>query len=167
MKFDAEELIIHQPDEVPPGQKLTAMGITLLFWGALLYLWQPLISILAWGLNIDLFYNHMVLLGGYEAFLQLLAEYLEVIIALGGGLIIWARINLWRFRGKGRRRGVGSTDMEKLHGHFGVRHDALTAAKNSRIVKLSINDEGKVTAIQVAADPQFTQTTMASTEPLR
>jgi biofilm PGA synthesis protein PgaD len=167
MKFDADELIINQPDLVPAGQKFTAMGITLFFWGALLYLWQPLISILAWGLNIDLFYSHMILLGGYEAFLQLLAGYLEVIVALGGGLIIWARINLWRFRGKDRRRGVGVTDMEKLHGDFGVGPDALAAANNSRIVKISINDEGRMTNIQVAADPQFTQTTMASTEPLR
>lgn len=144
MKFDPDHLIINRPDLVAPGQKYTALGITLLFWGALLYLWQPLISVLAWGLNIRLFYNHMILLGGYQAFVQLLSEYLQVVLVLGGGLIVWARINLWRFRGKERRRSLDPTNMVKLQQDFGVSADDLNAARNSQIVKISITNEGKI-----------------------
>lgn len=167
MKFDPEKLVINRPDLVPPGQKFTAWGITLVFWAALLYLWQPLISLLAWGLNIRLFYNHMILLGGYQTFLQLLTEYLQVIALLGGSLIIWARINQWRFRGNERRRHLGHTDALALQQEFSVTADTLDQAKNSRIVKISINPDGKVAGITLAENPQNKETAIASSDPMR
>lgn len=157
MKFDSDDLIINRPDLVPPGQKFTAWGVTLFFWGALLYLWQPLLSLLAWGLNIRLFYNHMILLGGYEALVQLAAEYAEVIAMLGGGLILWARINLWRFRGKDRRRGMGDTNMQKLMEEFGVTEATLSASLDSRIVKISATPQGKIISIEQVPGADFSQ----------
>ena len=64
-----EDLIIDRPEWVSKGQRLSALGVTLFFWFALIYLWQPAISLLAWSFNIKLFYSHMVVLGGYETFL--------------------------------------------------------------------------------------------------
>lgn len=144
MKQKTEKLIIDRPDLVPPGQKLTAWGITLLFWGALLYLWQPLLSIVAWGLNIHLFYNHMILLGGYRTFLDLLATYLLVIALLGGGLILWARINQWRFRGRERRTGIDRTDIAALCQSYGVKPDVIEATARHKIVAVSFADNGGI-----------------------
>jgi biofilm PGA synthesis protein PgaD len=136
---ERSSLIIDRPDWVRPGEKFTALGITLLFWGALLYLWQPLLSLLAWGLNIHLFYNHMIVLGGYKAFLNLLVFYSLVILCLGGGLILWARINQWRFRGKNRRVDFFVTDIPQLHREFAVEAADLELAqqKNRIVVKLT------------------------------
>lgn len=144
-----QSLIIDRPDLVPPGQKLTAWGITLLFWGALLYLWQPLLSILAWGLNIRLFYNHMILLGGYRTFLDLLVMYLATIAVLGGGLILWARINQWRFRGKERRTGIGATNIESLSKNYGLEVDDINSATQRKIISVSFLDDKR---IRVVAD---------------
>jgi len=138
-------LIIDRADLVPPGQKATAWGITLLFWGALLYLWQPLLSLIAWGLNIHLFYNHMILLGGYRTFLDLLAMYLSVIAVLGGGLILWARINQWRFRGKERRTGLDSTDMPALCGSFGLELSDIEAVRGHRSIAVTFVADDRVT----------------------
>lgn len=144
-KADANPLIIDRPDLVPSGQKLTAWSITLLFWGALLYLWQPLLSIVAWSLNIGLFYNHMILLGGYRTFLDLLTMYLAIIALLGGGLILWARINQWRFRGRERRTGIGATDMASLCSSFGVEPVEVEASADQRIVSVTFVDDRKIT----------------------
>ncbi|MFT3930530.1 MAG: poly-beta-1,6-N-acetyl-D-glucosamine biosynthesis protein PgaD [Spongiibacteraceae bacterium] len=142
-----KSLIINRPDLVPPGQKLTAWGITLFFWAALLYLWQPLLSLLAWGLNIQLFYNHMILLGGYRTFLDLLVKYLITISILGGGLIVWARINQWRFRGKERRTGIGATDMKSLATSFGLGLEEIEAFAGSKVVSVTFVDEQKISVV--------------------
>jgi biofilm PGA synthesis protein PgaD len=105
-----EDLIINRPDWVTRGQQVTAVGTTLFFWFALLYLWQPLISLIAWAFNVKLFYSHMVVLGGYETFLDVWKAYALVIVLMGGSLIVWARINQWRFRGAERRTAIPRTD---------------------------------------------------------
>ena len=150
-----EALIINHPELVKSGQRLTALGITLFFWAALLYLWQPLLSLLAWGLNIKLFYNHMVVLGGYHAFLDLLKFYAMVIAILGGGLILWARINLWRFRGKDRRRGRTSTDMAALSSAFAIDAETLAAAQNCRRVSVRLSENGAIEEITLAKVSDF------------
>lgn len=148
----SRDLIIDRPDLVPPGQKLTAMGITLLFWAALLYLWQPLLSLIAWGLNLQLFYNHMILLDGYRIFLRLLSFYLVVIVCLGGGLILWARINQWRFRGKERRvLHHTATDMAQLTGVFGISEPMRDQALAQRIVTVHFGQGGEID--RLAATP--------------
>jgi biofilm PGA synthesis protein PgaD len=151
-------LIIDRPDLVAPGQKFTAWGITLLFWGALLYLWQPLLSMLAWGLNIRLFYNHMILLGGYRTFLDLLAMYLAIIAVLGGGLVLWARINQWRFRGKERRTGIGATNVESLSKNFGLGIEDIHRIAQHKIIAVTfINDDKISVAVPGAVSDLFTE----------
>ena len=98
-----EDLIINRPDWLSKGQQVTAVGATLFFWFALFYLWQPAISLVAWAFNVKLFYSHMVVLGGYETFLSVWMNYALVIAIMGGSLLLWARINQWRFRGRERR----------------------------------------------------------------
>ena len=141
MKPLNKTLIIERPDLVPPGQKLTAWGITLFFWGALLYLWQPLLSLLAWSLNIRLFYNHMILLGGYRTVFDLLLTYLITIALLGGGLIVWARINQWRFRGNERRTGIGATDMVALSQGYGLSPAEVEAFARHKIISVTFNND--------------------------
>lgn len=149
MDFKPESLIINRPELVPPGQKLTALSITLMFWAGLLYLWQPLLGIVAWGLNIRLFYNHMILLGGYQTFLNLLSIYLAVIAALGGGLVLWGRINQWRFRGRERRLDIGATDLPRLYTNFGVEQVDWQRASQHQVVVVSFveNDSDVIAAI--------------------
>lgn len=139
-----ESLIIDRPDWVRPGEKLTALGVTLLFWGALLYLWQPLLSLLAWGLNVHLFYNHMIVMGGYQAFLNLLLFYGIVIGVLGGGLILWARINQWRFRGKNRRNGKFFTDDTQMCQEFAVDETVLQDLRGARRLTIKLTPEGRL-----------------------
>ena len=144
---DTNQFIINDSYGLKPGQKFTAIGITLLFWALLLYLWQPLISLLAWWLNIKLFYNHMIVLGGYQAFLEVALFYLTVIFILGGGLIFWARVNLWRFRGKKMRNFSGVIDDEQIRKFIGINEQQLNKLQSSRNIKLLLSESGEIESL--------------------
>ncbi len=134
-------LIIEEPDSLRLPHKITAVGLTLLFWGILLYLWQPLISMVAWALNVKLFYNHMIVLGGYHNFLALVIDYLIVIAIMGGILIIWARINLWRFRGKDRRKRPADASTAELAEYFEVSAEQLEQWRQQDSLAVTLNDK--------------------------
>ena len=144
---DNNQFIINDSYALNSGQKLTAVGITLLFWAAWLYLWQPLISLLAWWLNIKLFYNHMIILGGYQAFLDVALFYLTVILFLGGGLIVWARINLWRFKGKKARNFSGIVDNKEISKFIGVNEQQLNKLQTSKNVKILLSETGDIDSL--------------------
>lgn len=142
-----EDLIINRPDWVTRGQQVTAVGTTLFFWFALLYLWQPLISLIAWAFNVKLFYSHMVVLGGYETFLDVWKTYALVIALMGGSLIVWARINQWRFRGSERRTAIPRTDDGDVADAFGVQPEQLQNWRTMKSVVLDIDENSQVEGV--------------------
>lgn len=143
----AEDLIINRPDWVTKGQQVTAVGATLFFWLALFYLWQPAISLVAWAFNVKLFYSHMVVLGGYETFLSVWMNYAIVITIMGGSLILWAKINQWRFRGRDRRNSIPATDAKDVAKTFGVLPQQLDDWREMKNVVLDIDEESRVQSL--------------------
>lgn len=144
MSKDENKFLINDPHALKPGQKITAVGVTLLFWGALLYLLQPIISLIAWWFNIKLFYNHMILLGGYEALLDVMKFYTLMIVLLGGGLIFWARINQWRFKSNNSRNFSDHVNDKKIHEYFDTNAEKLTYLQCSTNVKVRLNKSGGI-----------------------
>ncbi len=138
--FEREKLIIDDRDELKMPHRLTAWGITLLFWGVMLYLWQPLISMLAWAFQIKLFYKHMVVLGGYEDFLALILAYAVVIICMGAVLLLWARINQWRFRGREKRQRMADVTAAQVAAHFGVEKAQLKQWQQSKCLRVTLDE---------------------------
>jgi biofilm PGA synthesis protein PgaD len=140
-------LIIDRPELVKSGERLSAWGITLFFWGVLLYLWQPALSLLAWAFNIKLFYQHMVVLGGFESFLSLLKAYAIVIACLGGALLLWAKINELRFRGTVRRAQVSEINTHQLAEYFSVSQPSLVKWQAEKVLFVQMSNSGQVTEI--------------------
>lgn len=143
-----EDLIINRPDWVTRGQRVTAVGTTLFFWFALLYLWQPVISLIAWAFNVKLFYSHMVVLGGYETFLDVWMNYALVIAFMGGSLILWAMINQWRFRGAERRKFIPVSDINAVAETFGVSPEQLQELRTMKNVVLDIDEQSRVDGVK-------------------
>ena len=144
-----KDMIINRPDLLKGSQKYTAMGLTLFFWGALIYLWQPAISLLAWALNLNVFYEHMVVLGGYRTFVNLLINYATVIGILAGALLLWARINQWRFSGLDRRVGIEVTDIDAVCATFAVNRDSVKEWRECSNLIVDTDDEGLVLEVVV------------------
>ncbi len=115
-----EDLIIDRPSTLGVPEQITRMSITLFFWLCLFYIWQPLISMVAWVFKIKLFYDHMIILGGYRAFIATALIYLSVVCVLGGALILWAKIQQWRFSGVERRSEMPRLTQDQLADYYHV-----------------------------------------------
>jgi biofilm PGA synthesis protein PgaD len=150
-----EDLIIDRPEWLSQGQRYTTMGATLFFWFVLLYLWQPAISLVAWAFNIKLFYSHMVVLGGYEIFLDVWMRYLTIIALLGATLIGWAKINEYRFKNVERRTGLGATDDDSIANTFGVSPAQLQQWRTMKNMQVSIDPASQIKSVNIHTPPEM------------
>lgn len=71
----------------------TELAITALFWGVWAYFILPLVSLLMWLIGIFIFVDHMVLLGGYQSFIDQLLDYGVVILSIMALTLIWINWN--------------------------------------------------------------------------
>jgi poly-beta-1,6-N-acetyl-D-glucosamine biosynthesis protein PgaD len=108
------------------------LAITALFWGVWLYFILPLLSLMLWFAGIYIFVEQMVLLGGYQSFLDRLFEYGLVILGMMLLTLIWINWNK-QYHGLGNKRarppapvtnrevaefaGVPLETIESLHRH--------------------------------------------------
>ncbi|MBT8141195.1 MAG: poly-beta-1,6-N-acetyl-D-glucosamine biosynthesis protein PgaD [Gammaproteobacteria bacterium] len=139
-------MILDHPDALKRHHKITSAGITLVFWLMIIYLWQPLISLIAWAFGYKLFYEHMLILGGLDGLLEILFYYMITVLILGGGLILWARINNYRFRGKPRRNGVPPVKPEWVAEYFEIGAAEQAVWSNTKNLTISISEDNRISA---------------------
>jgi biofilm PGA synthesis protein PgaD len=144
----SDDLIINSPNLVKPHEKFTAIGITVFFWLALLWLWQPAVSLIAWALNIRFFYNHMIVLGGLQTLLDLAAFYITVILVMGATLLLWAKSNEWRFKNKVRRSSQESCDMDAMCETFAVDQESLRQWQQMPNLRVLLNEDQTVASVE-------------------
>jgi len=137
-----DDLIIEQPNLQGLWQQYSYGICTFLAWGIWLYLWLPLINLVAWLFGAKLFYEQMILLGGYQGLLQDLGLYSLVIFIIGAVLILWARYNQYRFQGKEKRKRTPRyARMEEIE-FFEVEEDVLKMVQTSKRIYVSFDEEG-------------------------
>lgn len=138
-------LIINKPEELQYHHKITAVSLTFVFWFIIFYLWQPLIALVAWAFGFKLFYEHMVILGGFSGFLKLIVIYTLVVIALGIVFILWAKINQWRFRGKCKRKAIPNISDQDIQEYFKVTPEQFASWKQKKNLTIDIDDDFVIT----------------------
>lgn len=141
------DLIIERPDLQTPWQKYSYGFFTFIAWTLWIYLWLPLISFIGWLLGIKVFYEHMILLGGYKGLLDLLGVYFSIIFLIGLTLSLWAFYNQLRFRGKERREAIPRTRSEEVARFFGVSREDLQIAQQAKRLVISFDEEGEAIRI--------------------
>lgn len=97
--------IIERPDLQTAGHRTISGVVTLVFWAIWLYLWLPLLALIAWAAGIEQAYKYMIALGGYEEVFRLISIYTVVVLAMGGSLVIWATYNIERYGRLPKRSG--------------------------------------------------------------
>ena len=107
-------LIIDRPDLQGWQQKAIFGALTATFWFIWFLLWLPLITLLAWLFFGYQFQFQFVDREGYLGFLAMLTTYATVVLIMGGSLIVWAKYNHLRFRGKDRRKGFVVSTIDEL-----------------------------------------------------
>ena len=140
--------IIERPDLQTPRQRTLYGAITLAFWAFWIYLWVPLLALLAWALGVQQAYKYMVDLGGYRELLHVLEIYAVVIAILGGTLMVWASYNIFRFRGvekRSARPGVSEADIGR-----DLDHDEKSVMRwqRERLLSVRYDDAGRMANVR-------------------
>lgn len=146
-----EELIINKRESLRAHHKVTYFSLTFIFWGFIAYLWQPLVSLIAWLFGFQLFYEHMIELGGYQAFIDSLKLDFQIIAAICITLIVWAKVNQWRFRGKCRRTLSRRVRQDEVAEYFKVEPSSLHELIQQKNVTLQISDDKVITSPTIKA----------------
>jgi len=139
--------IFERPD-LQSLRQLYGFGfITLLFWALWFYLWLPLVSLIAWAFGVQLFYEHMLMLGGYHSLLSLLMIYGLTILGIAVLLLGWASYNLLRFRNRERRRAAAPVTQAQLAQDFNVDATALAEWQGARALRVHHDLNGQIVKV--------------------
>jgi biofilm PGA synthesis protein PgaD len=141
-------LIIETPQLQNLRQRYGFAMLTLIFWVIWLYMWLPLISLVAWVFGMELFYYHMIELGGYVGFLQLLGWYAVIILLIATVFGAWMLVNIFRFRGKEKRGHIEHVNDEQVAAYFGVDAEYLSGFTNTRSIIVHQTTDGRITCIE-------------------
>lgn len=130
-----------------PPQKLAYGALTLLFWALWFYLWVPLLALGAWWLGFEQAYKYMVILGGYQDFLQLVGLYALAILLLCGTLIGWAAYNIWRFKGVETRAAPPAVPNEEIARLFAVDPAEVARWQSARHLVVTHDKDGHIACV--------------------
>jgi len=135
--------IIYRPELQPRPQRLLFSSLTALAWIAWLYLFLPLVSVLAWLFGIDLF-SRFILGPEDPAHLLTLLRYFGVVLIAAVIIIAWSAYNLRRFGGLDRRKTIPPVSDVELCARFNIEPELLERLRASRHTVLGLDAEGQI-----------------------
>jgi biofilm PGA synthesis protein PgaD len=144
--------LIERPDLQSPRSRTMYGVLTALFWTLWLYLWLPVLALLAWALGLQQAYKYMVVLGGYQEVLRVVGLYLLVILGLGGGLMAWAAYNILKFRDAGQREAALPVTPGEIGRHFGQDAGAVAAWQAGRRLLVTHDAGGRIARVEELAE---------------
>ena len=143
--------IILRPDLQSPQQGVVYGVLTLVFWAFWLYLWLPLLALIAWSLGVQQAYKYMVVLGGYRDLLHLLATYGLIILLLGGALVTWAIYNIVRFRGIENRSANLDITHAEIARAFGMNQLAVENWQRAKCLTVTHKQDGRILGAEICS----------------
>ncbi len=143
-----KRLVIERPDLQSPLQRTTTGVLTFIFWLFWIYLWLPLISLVAWGLGIQLFYDNFIDNEGYQLLITQWKWYVFVLALIVFLLIGWARYNLLRFRDKERRKKPMPVDLVTHARDFKIDASRLAVWLSAKHLVIHHDEHGIINRVE-------------------
>lgn len=136
-------LIIDRPELQARHRRVVYSTVTLLAWGLWMYLWLPLVSLLAWWFGVRAFTREFVV-PRTDILLDTLAIYALVVSALGITLILWSRYNLHRYGPRGRRQAPNQVSDREVSEWFGVPEEQLPSIRSAGSQVVRFHPDGQI-----------------------
>jgi biofilm PGA synthesis protein PgaD len=143
------------PEALTPQERARDTLITAVLWGVYLYLWVPLVSLLAWALGFEFAYDVMVRAGGARDLLPILQEYAVVVSIILSAFTIWSVSNRLRFKHLTRRSRRTPVSDQSLSEYFGVSIEQINSMRTHQILRVSFDEEGMPTIVTCGPDDSF------------
>jgi biofilm PGA synthesis protein PgaD len=144
-------LVIDRPELQTVAQRYGFGSVTLMLWLAYLYLWLPIISVIAWLLGARLFYHHIIERGGLGMLASDLQRYGLIIVAMVSVFLGWALINLYRFRNSRRNTRIVAVTTEMLARHYHIDEADVQRMQASQVTEISHDEDGNIVATRPVA----------------
>ncbi|MDR2878066.1 MAG: poly-beta-1,6-N-acetyl-D-glucosamine biosynthesis protein PgaD [Chromatiales bacterium] len=141
-------LIIQNAQLQTSRQRYAYAVLTLVFWVIWLYLWTPLITLVAWLFGAERFYDAMIVQGGIELVKSLIGIFSLLILGMGTVFGGWAVYNRWLVRGRDKRRGSPPVTDIELCEHFQITAEQLQILRSSRHAVVAHNDDGNISKLR-------------------
>ena len=131
------------PDQLTKPERARDTLITAVLWAVYLYLWVPLVSLLAWAMGFEFAYAVMVRAGGARDLLPILLEYAVVVSIIFSGFTIWSVSNRLRFKDLSRRTRRAPVRDEALADYFRVPVSQIAAMRSRQVIHVSVDEDGR------------------------
>jgi biofilm PGA synthesis protein PgaD len=141
--------LIERPDLQSTQQRTVYGALTFAFWAFWLYLWVPVLALLAWSLGVEQAYKYMVVLGGYHTLAKVLGMYALVVLLLGGGLVLWAIYNIVRFRGVERRTASPPVTPAEIGRDFAQDPQQVASWQGAKRLGVSHDAAGGIERVEI------------------
>jgi biofilm PGA synthesis protein PgaD len=140
-------LIIERPELQSNAQRYGWSSITFIFWVLYIYLWLPLITLVAWWIGAKLFNVHFIQLSGYTGLIEKLGLYAAIILVISVILIGWAKIEHLRFKDKPRRKGNTAVTVAEVAHKYSIEESQLIQLRQEKSVVVHFSDKGVMSGI--------------------
>lgn len=130
--------ILYRPELQSLGQRTLYSVLTLVAWTVWLYLFVPLLSLLAWWFGIDLFSRYLLEPAEHSHLLTLL-QYVGFVVLSAVVVVTWSLYNLRRYGGLDRRKPIPPVSDAELRERHHVDADTLAALRRERRVVLHLD----------------------------
>ena len=137
------KVCIDAPELLTPRERTRDTLMTAGMWGVYLYLWVPLISLLAWLLGFEFAYDVMVRAGGARELVGVLQTYAGVIFVIFVVVTVWSLSNRARYRSHNRRHAGPTVPDESMADYFRVDAATLRQLRTTRRIELSFDADGR------------------------
>ncbi len=136
-------LILNKPHLVAPLTKFVSALVTIVFWGFFVYLWWPLLTLIAGMLGYHSI-NELTYAADMLNVRHLTVSYALIVIALSGSLLLWAAIEYFRFRNLNRRRWPFAVAVADLASYSKLPEPELAQLQTERRMVAHHDDRGGV-----------------------
>ncbi|TVP58053.1 MAG: poly-beta-1,6-N-acetyl-D-glucosamine biosynthesis protein PgaD [Gemmatimonadales bacterium] len=140
-------LIVDQPELQRRPHRMLYSILTLIAWVIWVYLWLPLVTLLAWYFGLRVFLREIVI-PDPATMLAVGLVYGLVVLILGGSLLVWSRYNVRRFRGKERREEVPPLSDQAVSEWFAVDPETLARFRSQGSLTVQLDEHGMVQSLE-------------------
>lgn len=140
-------LIIEDPSLQTLGQRYGWNTITFFFWVLYIYLWLPVLALLAWLFGYDRFVNYFLATTQPLNTSSGIGLYFLIIIAIAVIFIGWAKIERARFYGKVRRSSSAPVNVDNMAAHWSLDAATLANAQQQKRMIIEFDEDTQIKAI--------------------
>jgi biofilm PGA synthesis protein PgaD len=143
----SRSLIIENPELQSNAHRFGWSSVTFFFWMLYIYLWLPLITLVAWWVGAKLFHIQIVALQGYAGVIDKLGLYSAIIVIISAILIGWAKIERFRFKDAVRRVDNTTVPVGDIAVRFKLQELDLTQLRGKKSVIVHFSSQGELASI--------------------